>query len=54
MKSLKPFVALTGSLTQQGPPGNAAEQQQLALALVQQCQEQLDRYGLQGMIIIIS
>lgn len=42
MKSLKPFVALGDSMGQ-GPPGNAAEQQQLATALVQQCQEQLDR-----------
>lgn len=42
MKSLKPFVALSGSMGQ-GQPGNAMEQQQLVLALVQQCQEQLDR-----------
>jgi cytochrome c556 len=46
MKSLKPFVALTGSMGQ-GQPGYAAEQQQLAMALVQQCQEQLDRYDTQ-------
>ncbi|WIA28837.1 hypothetical protein OEZ86_011364 [Tetradesmus obliquus] len=44
MKSLKPFVALGDSMGQ-GPPGNAAEQQQLATALVQQCQEQLDRHA---------
>jgi hypothetical protein len=43
MKSLKPFVALTGSMGQ-GHPGDAAEQQQLVAALLQQCQEQLDRY----------
>jgi hypothetical protein len=47
MKSLKPFVALTGSMGQ-GQPGDAAEQQQLAMALVQQCQEQLDRYDTQS------
>jgi hypothetical protein len=42
MKSLKPFVALTGSMGQ-GQPGDAAEQQQLVMVLVQQCQEQLGR-----------
>jgi hypothetical protein len=44
MKSLKPFVALTGSMGQ-GRPSNAVEQQQLALTLAQQCKEQLDRCG---------
>lgn len=44
MKSLKPFVALTGSSGwQQGAAADAAVQKQQVLELSLQCQEQLDR-----------